>query len=259
MNAVTIDNQAWVRHQAAKWVRRMLQGEAPGAWAHNTEAEVQFAVTQLRLRPGDRVLDLACGWGRHSLELASYGLNVIGLDLSHELLALARYQARRRGLKVNWVEADVAHLPLRGEFDAVAQFCGNLITWFAGRDETLAALSRVASLLRPGGRLLFGTDDWRPELPGRSQHWDEWNGGAAIYRHRFDARRRMAEVQMVVFGPGHAREEFWRKTWWPSHCEMEALFEQAGLVVCGRYNAFADEPYNPAQAGLVYVLERRGD
>ncbi|MEL7672219.1 MAG: class I SAM-dependent methyltransferase [Chloroflexota bacterium] len=257
MNTLTLDNQVWVRHQATSYVRRMLRGETPGAWAHNTETEVQFAVAQLGLRPGDRVLDLACGWGRHSLELASYGLNVTGLDLSHELLTLARYHARRRGLHVHWVEADVARLPLRGSFDAVAQFCGNLITWFADRHETLNALTRLASLLRPGGRLLFGTDDWRPELPGRSQHWDEWNGGAAIYRQRFDARRRMAEMQMVVFGPGHAREEFWRQTWWPSHCQMEALFEQAGLVVRGRFNTCADEPYDPAQEGLVYVLERR--
>jgi hypothetical protein len=38
---------------------------------------------------------------------------------------------------------------------------------------------------------------------------------------------------------------------------MEALFEQAGLVVRGRFNTCADEPYDPAQEGLVYVLERR--
>jgi 2-polyprenyl-3-methyl-5-hydroxy-6-metoxy-1,4-benzoquinol methylase len=256
VNAVTIDNQVWVRQQAAKWVRRMLNGETPGAWTHHTESEVQFAVAQLGLRAGDRVLDLACGWGRHSLELASYGLNVTGLDLSHELLTLARHHARRRRVQVNWVQADVARLPLRGPFDAVAQFWGNLITWFADRDETLAVLKRLSSVLRPGGRLLFGTSDWLPELPGRSQHWDEWNGGAAIYRQRYDARRRIAEMQMVVFGPGHEREEFWRKTWWPSHCDMEGLFEQAGLMVCGRFNAFADRPYDPSEPGLVYVLER---
>jgi len=259
VNTVTIDNQVWVRQQAATWARRMLEGETPGAWAHNTDSEIQFAVAQLDLRPGDQVLDLACGWGRHSLELASYGLHVTGLDLSHELLTLARYQARRRAVQVYWVEADVARLPLRGPFDAVAQFCGNLITWFADRNETLGALKRLASVLRPGGRMLFGTDDWQPELPGRSQHWDEWNGGAAIYRQRFDARRRMAEMQMVVFGPNHAREEFWRKTWWPTYFDMEALFQQAGLAVCGRFNTFADESYDPARRGLVYVLERCRD
>src|SRR5690606_39603267 len=60
--------------------------------------------------------------------------------------------ARRRRVQVNWVQADVARLPLRGPFDAVAQFWGNLITWFADRDETLAVLKRLSSVLRPGGR-----------------------------------------------------------------------------------------------------------
>lgn len=252
-------NVAWYREEAAGWARRLIAGDSPAAWAQNTETEIRFAIRHLGLQRGDRLLDLGCGWGRHSLPLAAYGVRVTGVDISRELLALARYQSRRQGLSVQWVEADIAHLPLRGAFDAVAQFCGNFLAWFADPDQARAALWEVTALLRPGGRLLIGADDWQPELPDRAQTWDEWTGGAAIYRHRYDPRQRMAHTQTVVFGPGHQRREYVRQTWWPSHLDMERLFAEVGLRVCGRFNDCSAGAFNPARQGLVYVLARQGD
>jgi SAM-dependent methyltransferase len=147
-------------------------------------------------------------------------------------------------------------MPLRGPFDAIAQFCGNFMTWFTDRERTLEALWSMANLLRPGGRLLLGTDDWQPELPHRSQQWDEWPGGAAIYRQRYDAQRRIAEKQTVIFGPQHQRQEYRRQTWWPSHHDMETMFAQVGLGICAQYNTCVDAPYRPDQSGLVYLLAR---
>jgi 2-polyprenyl-3-methyl-5-hydroxy-6-metoxy-1,4-benzoquinol methylase len=250
------DNNAWYRQMAAGWARRMITGDSPGTWAQNTDLEIRFAVQQLQLRPGDRVLDLGCGWGRHSFPLAAYGLNVTSLDLSSELLTLARYSARRQNLSINWIEADITDLPLRGSFDAIAQFCGNLMTWFSTRERTLDVLWDVANLLRPGGRLLLGTEDWQPELPPRSQHWDEWQGGAAIYRQKYDRQCRVSHTQTVIFGPAHERHEYRRQTWWPSHHDMEMLFAQVGLAVCGKTNGFVNRPFDPEQSGLVYVLAR---
>ncbi|MEP0761758.1 MAG: class I SAM-dependent methyltransferase, partial [Chloroflexota bacterium] len=154
------------------------------------------------------------------------------------------------------VEGDIAHAPLRGPFDAVAQFCSNLLTWSPDADHARALLERVAGLLRPGGRLLFGSEDWQPELPARAQRWDEWQDGAIIYRQRFDAQRRLAHHQTVIFGPAHRRQEYHHQTWWPSREEMEALFAEAGLCVMGRFNGCAEVPYDPHVPGLIYVLER---
>lgn len=251
-----LDNNAWYRQEAAGWARQIMTGNLPATWAQNTDTEIQFAITQLQLRTNDRVLDLGCGWGRHSLALASYGLRVTGVDISRDLLAIARYNARRHNLNVNWVEADIARLPLRGSFDAVAQFCGNLMTWFTNRADTVEMLRQVASVLRPGGRMIFGTTDWESELPPRTQHWNEWDGGAAIYRSWFHTHHRLAETQTVIFGPQHNRHEYHRQTWWPSVRDMENVFSDVGLSVVRRFNVWADEPYHPERPGLVYVLSR---
>ena len=250
------DNNAWYRAIAAGWARRMISGNSPGAWANHTDNDVQFVMSQLGLRPGDRVLDLGCGWGRHSLPLASAGLRVTGLDISHDLLLLARYHAEQQGVAINWIEGDIADVPLRGSFDAVVQFYGNFMTWFSDPERTRDALWNVAGLLRSGGRLLFGTLTWQPVLPVREHDWDEWNDGAAIYRHRFDPQRRIAHTQTVLFGPAHARREFRRETWWPSQGEMEVLFGQMGLKMVACFNDFAGMPFTNAAPGLVYLLER---
>lgn len=260
MHSLTInhsDNVAWYRQVASGWARRLITGDSPEAWAQNTDIEIRFALKHLHLQSSSRLLDLGCGWGRHSLSLAAYGLHVTGVDISSELLTLARYNAQRRKLHVEWVEADIADMPLEGPYDAIAQFCGNFLTWFEDRDRTRDVLWNVSSLLRPGGWLLVGTERWRPELPLRAQDWNEWNGGAAIYRHTYDQEQRIARSQTVVFGPQHERREYHRQRWWPSHGDMEALFEQVGLRQVSRFNAYDAAPYDARQLGLVYVLERR--
>ena len=92
---------------------------------------------------GERVLDLGCGDGALTAELAALGVAVVGCDASPELLEAAR----RRGLEV--VLADGHDLPFQGEFDAV--FSNAALHWMTRPDAVLAGVARA---LRPGGRFV---------------------------------------------------------------------------------------------------------
>lgn len=92
---------------------------------------------------GERVLDLGCGDGALTVELASLGVDVVGCDASPELLAAAR----ERGLEV--VLADGHELPFRDDFDAV--FSNAALHWMTRPDAVLAGVVRA---LRPGGRFV---------------------------------------------------------------------------------------------------------
>ena len=131
------------------YVRFHLRG---GEWLEErTGPQCDFVVSALELQPGARVLDLCCGQGRHSVELAQRGYNVTGFDLSEYLLGLARTKAEKLGVEVEFVRGDMRELPWESEFDAVV----NLWTAFGyleSDEEDERVLRSVGAALRPGGQ-----------------------------------------------------------------------------------------------------------
>jgi 2-polyprenyl-3-methyl-5-hydroxy-6-metoxy-1,4-benzoquinol methylase len=101
-----------------------------------------------RIRSGARVLDVACGDGRHSLTAAALGAAVTGVDRDATRLALAREQAASAGLSIEWREMDLEGAwPELGSFDAV------LVFNYLDR----ASMPRILRLLSPGGLLIMET------------------------------------------------------------------------------------------------------
>jgi SAM-dependent methyltransferase len=122
------------------------------AFTKGTEQEIDFLVEALGLEAGERVLDVGCGPGRHSLALARRGFEVTGVDLSDDFITLAREAAAAEGLSARFQIVDVRELAAENEFDAAVCLCQGGFGLLGGRDEP-AAFDRIAAALRPGGRL----------------------------------------------------------------------------------------------------------
>lgn len=118
-----------------------------------TRREVDFLAQALSLRGVETVLDLACGGGRHSIELARRGLNVVGLDAAAPVLAHARAQAEELGLSVTFTPGDMRALSYERRFDAVLIMNSSL--GFFDDDTNRQVLAGAAQALAPGGRLLI--------------------------------------------------------------------------------------------------------
>ena len=133
-----------------------------------SERQVDLMIDRLGLEPGARVLDLACGHGRHAIRLAARGMRVTGLDLSEVFLERARDDARAAGVDVRWVHADMREIPFEDEFDAVV----NIFTAFGYLEddaEDARVIDAVARALVPGGAFLLETihrDNLVGSLPG---------------------------------------------------------------------------------------------
>ncbi|SBT53263.1 class I SAM-dependent methyltransferase [Micromonospora auratinigra] len=107
--------------------------------------------------PGDRVLDVAAGSGNAAVAAASAGAQVVASDLTPELLTAGRAVAARRGVDLEWEQADAEALPYRdGEFDVVMSCVGVM---FAPRHRVAA--DELLRVCRPGGRI--GLLNWTPE------------------------------------------------------------------------------------------------
>lgn len=119
-----------------------------------TSQEVDFVIKAARLKRTDRILDLACGHGRHSIELARRGFNhIVGLDYSEPFIARARKDAKQTGVNVEFLKGDMRSLSFSEDFDVVL----HLFTGFGFFDdaENQQTLNEIRKSLKSGGRYLI--------------------------------------------------------------------------------------------------------
>src|ERR1041385_310164 len=96
-------------------------------------------------QPGERILDVGCGTGRLTAEIANSGAEAVGIDYSPTMIS----HARRAFPNLRFETQDACHMPYRGEFDAV--FSNAALHWVQPANEAAAAM---ANALKPGGRLV---------------------------------------------------------------------------------------------------------
>lgn len=141
---------AFKQMQRESWVHYTRIGDA-------TKLPAAHLVRAARVRPGQHVLDVACGEGPVALTARALGARVTGVDLTPELLAGAKQSAAIAGFDdVVWKEGDDENLPFRdGEFDVVLSQFGHI---FAPR--AAVATRELLRVLKPGGTL--GLTTWDP-------------------------------------------------------------------------------------------------
>src|SRR3954466_7097247 len=123
-----------------------------------TTAPAARLVKYAGIGAGARVLDVACGTGVVTVTAARAGAHVTGLDLTPELIAVARDNARIAGVEVEFHEGDVEDLPFEREsFDVVVSQYGHI---FAPRPEV--AIGEMLRVLKSGGTIAFST--WPPDF-----------------------------------------------------------------------------------------------
>ncbi len=118
--------------------------------ARGIQSVADHVVRSARIRAGERVLDIACGTGNTAIMARARGAQVTGLDLTPELLEVARARAVAEGCDgIHWQQGDAEQLPFdTGSFDVVTSSCGLM---FAPDQPQVAR--EVARVTRPGGRI----------------------------------------------------------------------------------------------------------
>jgi SAM-dependent methyltransferase len=132
----------------ASWYDQLMSDAPYDAWCELVERTVASYDV------GKRLLDLGCGTGELAIRLANKGFDVIGVDLSEQMLAIAQMKAEERGVHVLFYQQDMRHFGPFEPFDTIAIFCDSL-NYLLEDEDVVTTFSRVYDQLRPGGLFLF--------------------------------------------------------------------------------------------------------
>ncbi len=168
------------------------------------------------LQPGERVLDLGCGNGRHTLEAARYPVRVVGLDFSRDDLNAAKFMLAdllRKGEakgQVDFIQGDAQHLPFRdAAFDK--SICTEVFEHISDDRAGIAEFERVT---KPNARVAVSVPSYWPETVFWTLSWGYWHTpGGHVRRYPPGEMRRILEGQNMEIEFQRHRHSFQAIYW----------------------------------------------
>jgi SAM-dependent methyltransferase len=243
------------------WYEDFFQGIALDMWrkavtVEQTRAEVDFLERVLQPPAAGRILDIPCGNGRHSLELAVRGYRVTGIDLSAEFVAEAIATAAGSGLDAAFLRQDMRAVVGEAEFDGA--FCfGNSFSYidYAGSCAFVAAVSRS---LKPGARFALesgiAAESLLPKLERR--RWLQLDDILFLSSNQYDAVESRLDIQYTFIRNGHAdtREA---SSYIYTVAEIRRMLSNVGLQPADYYSSVDRHPYELGSPRLLLVAQKR--
>ncbi|MFW9916587.1 MAG: SAM-dependent methyltransferase [Candidatus Thorarchaeota archaeon] len=212
-----------------------------------TTQEVEGILDILNLEKGASILDLCCGQGRHSIELAKRGFQVTGLDLSEIHIQEARQASEAQILDIKWLRKDMRDIPeeFAGNFDAIINMF-SAFGYLESQEEDIKVLKAVRRSLKPDGQFLM--EIMNREFVIRHFKPKDWyytsDGLLILEERRFDLQTGQNQVQVQIIEEdgkktvqGHAMTLY-------SLSEMKILYGAAELEIREVFGALDKRPYD---------------
>jgi ubiquinone/menaquinone biosynthesis C-methylase UbiE len=242
-----------------EWWRKYFSDDYLKLYRHDeleSSREAEAVIRMLQVEPGEKILDLACGFGRHSLVLAQKGLMVTGYDLSESFLTRAKRMADSLNVQLELQQGDMREIPYEQEYDAVI----NMFTafgFFESEDEDLKVLKGVHRALKPGGQFLMDVVNReyavQISIPRR---WTRENHAYMLEERFFDFfRSRLEMTNQLILPNGEMKEANYSVRLY-TLTEMLDLFNKANLVLTDVYGDFSGALYNAQSPRMILVAQK---
>lgn len=222
-----------------------------------TGQEVRFITDVLNLNPGQSILDLYCGYGRHAIELAKQGFSVTGLDATQDFLDIAVQKAKEANVIITFEQKDMRELNYYSQFAAVI----NMFAAFGyfSDDENANIIKKVAQALQPGGLFLIDllNRDWmvRNNL---NRYWRHPSGEYVLsYKVQLENGIATMKRQLINQITGaKIQYEFVLRAY--SLPEMQNIFTSSGLDIVATYGGFDGRPYSSETPRMIILGKKNG-
>lgn len=194
------------------------------------QKDVGFLIDVLNLKKKDKILDLACGHGRHILELKKRGYNIEGLDFSSYLLKIARNTAQRANLQIKFYKQDIHNINLKIKYDKIFLFFSEFGLFDADK-----VLKNISKVLKTNGLFLLDCDNVFRLIQYLIKHHNT--------PYKFDfTNMELREKQKNSQGVRYYIVP-----------ELKTLFQNNGLKIISIYGNYAKESLNINSKRIVLV------
>jgi SAM-dependent methyltransferase len=219
--------------------------------------EVNFIEDILKLPPGAAILDMPCGFGRHSNILAARGYQVTGLDNKEEFINLARENSGEMK-NVKYIQGDMRKIEFENEFDAVL----NMFTSFGyfSDEENIETLKGISRALKKGGKVLIDMINREWALSQTKENGLVWllypDNKVFLANNKFNilTGRWISEQIIVDKGQSYKQRQDVRLY---TFTELNFFLQQFGLQITDTYgDSNNKEPYMTTSRNMIVVAEK---
>jgi len=218
----------------------------------STQEEVKNVVKLLKIKQNDRILDLCCGIGRHSLELSPQGFKVVGVDRTSAFIKKAKQKAKQKDLNAEFVVSDMREYCQPDRFDVVINMFGSF-GYFESTDDDRKVVKNMFTSLRAGGRFLIetmGKEILAKEFQERDWHED---GDTLVLAERKPIQNwgRMQTRWIVINGNQRVEHTVSIRSY--SAAELSSLLSECGFSKVKVYGNLEGIEYNHMAKRLVVI------
>lgn len=245
------------------WYEDFFHGVALDLWRkairpEQTTAEADFLVNVLQCEPGSPLVDVPCGNGRLSLELAGRGYRVTGVDIAKEFIEEARAANNTGGTPVpQFLVGDMRRVEGKAIYDGAYCF-GNSFGFLAYADME-KFLNGIARALKPGARFVIETgmaaESLIPKFEAHASHQIE--DILLTINEQYLAEESCIDSEYVFERDGKI-ESRKAKHWIYTAAEIRRMLERAGFSVLNLYGSLKSEPFVLGSDELYVVAQVLG-
>ncbi len=205
-----------------------------------TEAQVDFVEKVCNLEKGAKILDLGCGWGRHSIELAKRGYEVTGLEINPSYIKEAKKRASSAGVKIDFVEKDMRKITFSEEFDAII-LLWNSFGYFSDKENEKLIKSIYKALKEEGHFVLeIINRDWivRHFTP---KNWQKLNDIYILEDRKFVLDESRVKGKITYIQENKKMERITNFRFYSYH-EIRAILKSTGFRKTQGYGSLEETP-----------------
>ena len=219
-----------------------------------TKTEIEFLVKELQLDKSMKILDLACGHGRHANRLAKLGYNITGVDISRGFLEIAKKEAKEKGISIAYIQKDMRKISFREEFNRVLL----LFTSFGyfEDEENFKVLKNIANALKSGGLFCFDTFNRDGFLKNFLPYIViEKGNDLMIERNSFNSATGRIYNKRIVIRNGKRKDKpFFVRIYNPT--EIRDLLNKAGLSIYKMYSDWDTKSFTSDSRRMIIIAKK---